>query len=63
MGVKINKDRLAGKQHNYATKIVNVYIVYDLYAWPNNPLNNFKVKNCLFSATNLVENSDNKLCV
>ena len=36
------KDTLAVKQNNYATKIVNAYIVYDLNAWPNNPLNNFK---------------------
>ena len=40
------------------TKIVNVYIVYDLDAWPRNPTNNFKFKNCLFGATNIVKNSD-----
>ena len=40
------------------SKIVNVYIVYDLEAWPRNPTNNFKFKNCLFGATNLVKNSD-----
>ena len=40
------------------TKIVNVYIVYDLDAWPRNPTNNFKFKNCLFGATNTVKNSD-----
>ena len=36
------KDTLAVKQNNYATKMVNAYIVYDLDAWQNNPLNNFK---------------------
>ena len=40
------------------TKIVNVYIVYDLDAWPRNPTNNFKFKNCLLGATNIVKNSD-----
>ena len=34
------------------------YIVYDLGAWSNNPLNNFKLKKCLFSVTNIVKNSD-----
>ena len=40
------------------TKIVNVYIVYDVDAWPRNPTNNFKFKNWLFGATNIVKNSD-----
>ena len=40
------------------TKIVNVYIAYDLDDWPRNPTNNFKFKNCLFGATNVVKNSD-----
>ena len=40
------------------TKIVNVYIVYDLDAWPKIPLRNFTMKNCLFGATSIVKNSD-----
>ena len=32
-------------QINYATKIVNVYIVYDLDYWPKTPLKNLKLKN------------------
>ena len=32
MGIKCNKDSLAVEQNNYLTKIVNVYIVYDLTA-------------------------------
>ena len=40
------------------TKILNVYIVYDLDAWPGNPTNNFKFKNCLLGATNIVKNGD-----
>ena len=40
------------------SKIVNVYIACDLDAWPRNPTNNFKFKNCLFGATSIVKNSD-----
>ena len=29
-GIKFDKDALAVEQNNYLTKIVNVYIVYDL---------------------------------
>ena len=39
-------------------KIVNAYIVYDLVVWPRNPTNNFKFKNYLYRATNVVKNSD-----
>ena len=41
MGIKFDKDHLAVKQNNYLNKTVNVYIVYDLDAWPRNPTNNF----------------------
>ena len=59
MGIKFNKDPLAVEQNNYLMyKIVNVYIVYDLNAWPRYATNNFEFKNCLFGATNIVENSD-----
>ena len=58
MGIKFDKDPLAVERINYLTKIVNVYIVYDLDAWPRNPNNNFKFKSCLFGATNIVKNSD-----
>ena len=34
------------------------FVVYELDAWPNNPFSNFKLKNCLFSAANIVKNSD-----
>ena len=56
--MKFDKDLLAVEQNSYLTNIVNVYIVYDLAAWPRNPTNNFKFKNCLFGATNIVKNSD-----
>ena len=57
MGIKFDKKPLAVEQNNYATKIVNALIVYDLNAWPKNPLNNFKFNNCLFGATNMLKNS------
>ena len=40
------------------TKIVNVYIVFGLDAWPKNLAHSFKFRNCLFGATNKVRNSD-----
>ena len=46
--IKFDRDPLAVGQNNYAIKIVNTYIIYDLDAWINNPLNNFKLKSCLF---------------
>ena len=58
IGIKFDKDSLAVEQKNYLTKIVNVYIIYDLQSWPRNPADNFKFKNCLFGATNVVINSD-----
>ena len=42
------------------TKLVNVYIFYDLDAWPRNPTNNFKFKNYLIGENNAVKNSDNE---
>ena len=58
MGIKFDKDPLAVEQNSYLTKIVNIYIVYDLDAWPRNPTNNFKFKNCLIGATSIGKNSD-----
>ena len=42
------------------SKIVNVYIVYDLDASPRNSAKNAKFKNWLFGATSVVKNSDKK---
>ena len=56
--IKFDKDRLAVEQTNYATKIVNAYIAYDLDTWPNNPLRIFTLKNWLFGATSIVKNSN-----
>ena len=53
--IEFDKDPLAVKQINYLTKIVNIYLVYELDAWPRNPTNNFKFKNCLFRGSNIVK--------
>ena len=58
IGIKFDKDPLAVEQNNYATKIVNACLIYDLNAWPRNPTNKFKFKNCMFGATNILKNSD-----
>ena len=58
MEIKFDKDLLAVEQNNYTIKIVNFYFVYDLDAWPKNPTNNLKFKNCLSGATNVIKNSD-----
>ena len=47
MGIKFDRGSLAVEQNNYATKIANAYIVYELDAWSRNPTNYFKFKNCL----------------
>ena len=56
--IKLDKYSLALEQNNYLTKIVNVYIVYYLDAWPKSLTINFKFKNCLFRATNIVKSTD-----
>ena len=50
IGITFNKDLWA------ENKTINV--VYDLAAWPRNPINNSKFMNCLFGATNMIKNSD-----
>ena len=44
MGIRFDKDPLVVEQNNYTTKIVNVYIVYDLDPWSRNPTNNLNLK-------------------
>ena len=56
--IKFDKHPLAIEKNTYSTKIVNSYIVYDLDAWPINPTDNFRFKNCLFGAATKVKNSD-----
>ena len=54
---QFDKDPLVVEQNNCTSKVVNVYIVYDLNAWQRNPTTNFKFKNCLFGATSVIKNS------
>ena len=58
IATKFDKYPLAAEQNNYTTKIVNVFIVYNLDAWPRNPTNSFKFKNCLFGTMDIVQNCD-----
>ena len=60
MGIKFGKNPLAVEQNSYLNKNVNVCIVYDLDAWPKTPLRNLAIKNCLFGATGVIKNSNNK---
>ena len=55
MGIKFDKDSSAVEQNNCVSKTVNAYIVYDLDIWPDDPRNNFKLKNCFFGTTNIVK--------
>ena len=56
IGIKLDKDPLAGEQNNYLNEIVNAQIVFDLDTWARNPIINFKVKNYLFGVINIVKN-------
>ena len=48
MEIEFDKDPLAVEENNYLTKILNVYIVYDLDAWSKILCRNFTIKNaCL----------------
>ena len=58
IGIQFNNTPLVVEQNNYATKIVNAYIIYDLDNWPKVPLRNFTLINCLFGAINILKNSD-----
>ena len=48
---QINNTSLVIEQNNYATKIVNVYIFYDLDNWPKNLHRNFTLKDYLVRLT------------
>ena len=43
MGMKFDEDPLAVEPNNYLAKTVNVYIVYNLAAWPRNPTINLRI--------------------
>ena len=58
IGMQFNNTSLVIEQNNYTSKIINVFIVYDLDNCPNNLLRNFTLKSCLFGATNVVKTND-----
>ena len=58
IGIKFDKDLLVAEESNGLSKVVHVYIVFHLDTCPRNPNNNFKFRNWLFGATNIVKNSD-----
>ena len=62
IGIKFDKDPLAGKQNNYLIKIVNVYVVYDFDTSPRNPTNSFKFKNSFCRTNNIVKIGRKKVC-
>ena len=55
MRIKYDQDLLAVEQNNYLTTIVNLHFVYVLDVWLRNLTNNFKFRNYLFGATNIVK--------
>ena len=54
MEIQFNNTPLIVEQTNYATKIRNAYMIYDLYNWPRIPLRNFTLNNYLFDAINII---------
>ena len=55
MRIKYDQDLLAVEQNNYLTTIVNLHFVYVLDVWLRNLTNNFKFRNYLSGATNIVK--------
>ena len=53
--IRFSSTPLVIAENNYATKIVNVYMVYVLDNWPKNQLRNFTLKNCFFWTTNTLK--------
>ena len=58
IGIQFNNPALVIEQSNYATRIVNNYIVYDLDNWTKKSLRNFTLKNVLFGSTNTIKDND-----
>ena len=58
VGIKFDKDPLPVEQTNGTTKIITVYIIYDLDNCSSNNLRNFTLKNCFFGGITIVTNSD-----
>ena len=60
IGIKLDEDPFAVEESNYSTKIVSIYIVYELHARSKIPLRNFALRNCLFRMTNKVKNNNKR---
>ena len=58
IGIQFNNTLLVREQNNYTSRIVNVYIVYDLDNWPKNPQWNFTLK--LFVHNNSYSKNNDK---
>ena len=55
MRINFDKHPLGVEEDNYAIKIVNASVVYELDTSANSLLKNFKIKNCLFVGTILIK--------
>ena len=60
MGLKLYKESLVVERNSYTTKVLNGYIIYESDTWAKVSLNNFALTNCLFVATNIVKDGDEK---
>ena len=56
--MQFNNTHLVLEQNNYASRILNVYIVSDLHNLPKYLLRNLTPKSCLFGATNIVKSNE-----
>ena len=56
--IQFNNEQNVIEHNDYKTKILTVYIVYDLDNWPKNPHRFFILKICLFGSTNIVKDND-----
>ena len=57
IGIKFDGDPLVAEQNSFVAETVNACIAYELSTWPNNLLDNFTLKNCLFGASNILKNN------
>ena len=53
MEIQFNKTPLVIEENSYPSRIVNVYIIYDLDNWPKTPLRTFTAKKMFFERLTL----------
>ena len=56
--MKFSNIRSVVEQNNYANKIANAFIDYDLDTRPKKLVRTFRLKNCFFCATHIAKNSN-----